>query len=212
MLHWDQYQHYLDEDPGQHLVNFHHGLNYPSPLFSQHPLLLRTLIYGLDFSSLAKGKFFVTVRTMASEMRQDWERTSGIWAQIQCKDSEMPGSIRTLSLAPFETPGHLQQFPLQSRSTLAKTHKAGEELRIPENLFFERCVAQGESPHHILHWLKVEDIKESGSQKNNSRACLFLSLLLQLRYLPSSLVSNPCGATTESGSEVGRNTGLSQTG
>lgn len=86
MLPWDRYQHHIDEGPGQHLVNFHHELNYPSPLFSEHPLLLRTLIYRLDFSSLAKGRLFVTVRTMASDRRQDWKRTSGYMGR-QCKDS-----------------------------------------------------------------------------------------------------------------------------
>lgn len=46
----------------------------------------------------------------------------------------------------------------------------------------------GES-HNTLRWLKVESIKETKSQENDSGACLFLYLLLQLKCLSNSLVT-----------------------
>lgn len=102
-------------------------------------------------------------------------------------------SEQSLASAPFETPGHLQKFPLQSKSTLAITHRAGEEVRIPEQVcvgisFLERS-ALHEVGDDTLHWLKVEGIKESRSQESYSRACLFLYLLLQLKCLSNKLLS-----------------------
>lgn len=46
----------------------------------------------------------------------------------------------------------------------------------------------GESPHNTLHWLKVEGIKETRSQENDSSACLFLYLLVQLKSLSNTVL------------------------
>lgn len=95
-----------------------------------------------------------------------------------------PGNSRALSLAssPFETPGHLQKIPLQSKSIPAITDGAGEEVRIPEQVwggisFLERSVLH-KMGDNTLHWLQEEGVKESRSQENDSGACLFLYLLL----------------------------------
>jgi len=46
----------------------------------------------------------------------------------------------------------------------------------------------GESPHNTLHCLEGEGIKETRSQENDSSACFFLYLVLQLKCLSNKVL------------------------